>query len=79
MNNAGKAGQILIREHAMSNRLVDGKLHNVTGKKVRDRAAHLSQQDKEEAERGINSFSLKFTLSMNSIFDISNLGIDCGS
>jgi hypothetical protein len=55
MNNASKAGRILIREHAMRNRLVDGQLHDVTGKKVGDRAAHLSQQDKEEADRGMNS------------------------
>jgi hypothetical protein len=79
MNNDGKAGRILIREHAMSNILVDGQLHDVTGKKVRDRAARLSQQDKEETDRGMNSFFLKFTLSTESIFDISNLGIDCGS
>jgi hypothetical protein len=79
MNNTGKAGRILIREHAMSNRLVDGKLHYVTGKKVRDRAAHPSQQDKKVADRGVNSFFLKFKLSMDSIFVISNIGIDCGS
>jgi hypothetical protein len=79
MNNTGKAGWISIREHAMSNRLVDGKLHDVTGKKVRDRAALPSQQDKEVADRGVNSFFSTFKLRMDSIFDISNLGIYCGS
>ncbi len=62
MNNTGKAGRILIREHAMSNRLVNGKLHDVTGKKVRDRAACPSQQDKEVADRGVNSFFIEIQI-----------------
>jgi hypothetical protein len=56
MNDAGPAGNILIREHAMSNRMIDRQLHEVPGRKIRDRAACASAQDKEEAQQGMISF-----------------------
>jgi hypothetical protein len=62
MNDADPPGRILIREHAMSNRLVDGQLHEVPGKKVRDQAACASAQDKEEAQQGMITFDSQFQL-----------------
>jgi hypothetical protein len=79
MSDGCSAGWILIREHAMSNRLVDGKLHYVPGKKVKDRAARPSAKDKKEAQQGLDSFDYQFQLAKNSVLSISNLGFDIES
>ncbi len=76
MSDGCPAGRILIREHAMSNRLVDGKLHYVPGKKVKDSAACPSAKDKKEAQQGLYSFDYRFQLAKNSVLSISNLGFD---
>jgi hypothetical protein len=49
----------------MSNRLVDGKLHYVPGKKVKNRAACPSANDKKEAQQGLYSFDYQFQLAKN--------------
>ena len=38
LSDSGSLGPVLLRDHAMSNGLVDGLLHHVSGKIIRDRA-----------------------------------------
>jgi hypothetical protein len=40
LDNSGTRGQVLLRNHRMSNGLVDEILHNVPQKKTHDRAIH---------------------------------------
>ena len=45
IDNSGKRGQVLLRNHRMSNGLVDGVLHEVPGKKTQDRAIRCIKDD----------------------------------
>ena len=38
LKKTGSIGHVLVRNHALSNGLVDGKLHLYKGKKIKDRA-----------------------------------------
>ena len=46
IDNSGTRGQVLLRNHRMSNGLVNGMLHEVPGKKTQDRAIRCIKDDR---------------------------------
>jgi hypothetical protein len=69
----GSLAVILLREHSMSNRLVDGILHSVPGKMRLDRACHAHPEDRIEAKQVLCNFITKFHVVDQSVENICNL------
>ena len=72
----GSKAVILLREHSMSNRLVDGKLHCVSGKMRLDRACRAHPEDRIEAKQVLCNFITKFHVVDQSVENICNLNFN---
>jgi hypothetical protein len=59
-----------VRYHALSNGLVDGYLHHVPGKNIKDRAMRCDVVDREVANKLYHDFLLRFQVFSMSIEDI---------
>ena len=46
LSKSGSIGHVVVRDHALSNELVDGKLHHLEGKKIKDRAMRYQLMDR---------------------------------
>jgi hypothetical protein len=71
--NGGSTATILLREHLMSNQLVDGKLHCVPGKMRQDRASRAHPEDQIYAKQVLSNFMIKFHVVDQSVEVIHNL------
>ena len=56
LSKSGSKGNILVRDHALSNGLVDGYLHHVPGKIINDRAMQCDVVDREVANKLYHDF-----------------------
>ena len=72
----GSKAVILLREHSMSNQLVDGKLHCVPGKMRLDRACRAHPEDRIEAKQVLCNFITKFHVVDQSVENICNLNFN---
>ncbi len=60
LSKSGSIGHVLVRDHALINGLVDGKLHHVSGKIFKDRAMQCQLIDREVANNLSHDFLSKF-------------------
>jgi hypothetical protein len=79
LSKSGSIGHLLVRDHALSNGLVDGKLHHVSGKIIKDRAMQCQLIDRESANNLYHDFLSKFRLSSMSVEDIVSFGMNTES
>ena len=70
LSKSGSIGHVLVRDHALSNWLADGKLHRLEGKIIKDRAMRCQLVDKEVANNLYHDFLSKFIVSSMSVEDI---------
>ena len=59
-----------MRDHALSNGLVDGSLHHVPGKIIKDRAMRCNVVDREVANKLYHDFLSRFQVFSMTIEDI---------
>ncbi len=76
LSDSGSLGPVLLRDHAMSNGLVDGILHHVSGKIIRDCAMQCNLIDREVANKLCHDYLSKFKVSSMSVEDIVAFGLD---
>jgi hypothetical protein len=67
---------ILLREHLMSNRLVDGQLHCVPGKMRLDKASRAHPEDRINTKQVLCNFITKFNVVDQSVADVRNLNFN---
>jgi hypothetical protein len=79
LSDSGSLGPVLLRDHAMSNGLVDGNLHHVSGKLIRDHAMQCDLIDREVAKKLYHDFLSRFKVSSMSVEDIVAFGVDIES
>ena len=79
LKKTGSIGHVLVRNHALSNGLVDGKLHLHEGKKIKDRSMRCQIIDREVANAMYCDFITKFKVSSMSVENIVHLGMDTDS
>ncbi len=60
LKKTGSIEHVLVRNHALSNGLVDGKLHLHEGKKIKDRSMQCQLIDREVANAMYCDFITKF-------------------
>ncbi len=76
LSDSGSLGTVLLRDHAMSNGLVDGNLHHVSGKIIKDCAMQCDLIDREVANKLYHDFLSIFKVSSMSVEDIVVFGLD---
>jgi hypothetical protein len=76
LSDSRSLGPVLLRDHAMSNGLVDGILHHVSGKIIRDRAIQCDLIDREVANKLCHDFLSRFKVLSISVEDIVAFGLD---
>ena len=79
LSKSGSKGNILVRDHALSNGLVDGSLHHVPGKIIKDRAMRCNVVDREVANKLYHDFLSRFQVFSMTIEDILVFGHDIES
>ena len=79
LSKSGSKGNILVRDHALSNGLVDGSLHHVPGKIIKDRAMRCKVVDREVANKLYHEFLSRFQVFSMTIEDILVFGHDIQS
>ena len=70
LSKSGSTGNVLVRDHALSNGLVDGNLHHLPGKKIKDRAIRCEFIDREVANKLYHDFLSRFKVYSMSVEDI---------
>ncbi len=76
LSKSGSIGHVLVRDHALSNGLVDGKLHHVSGKIIKDPAMWCQLIDRKVANNLYLDFLSKFRVSSMSVEDIVSFGMN---
>jgi hypothetical protein len=77
LSDSRSLGPVLLRDHAMRNGLVDGILHHVSGKIIRDRAMRCDLINREVANKLCHDFLSRFKVS--SIDDVGAFGLNIES
>jgi hypothetical protein len=77
--NSGTRGQVLLRNHRMSNGLVDGMLHKVPEKKTQDRAIRCIKDDRTVSQDILSQFISTFLVRVMQLNDIAALGYNPAS
>ncbi len=79
LDNSGTKSQVLLRNHRMSNGLVDGILHDVPGKKTQDRAIRCIKDDRTVSQDILTQFLTTFPVKVMRLNNIAALGYNPAS
>ena len=79
LSKSGSTGNVLVRDHALSNGLVDGNPHHLPGKIMKDHAMQCDFIDREVANKLYHDFLSRFRVYSMSVEDIVAFGHDIES